>query len=231
MLQQQLEAVFEELPPAAVKTGMLYSTENIRMVARFLGRRAKRTPLVVDPLMISTSGAILLQPAAVKILREKLLPLATLITPNLDEAQLLAGQKISSPEAMREAARKIHARHGAAVLLKGGHLKGTREAMDIFFDGHTELLLAAPFVKGLRTHGTGCTYSAAICAALALGHGLPHAVAIGKDFITAAINDSRRVGKHFVLVNPQSAITGPATSAGKTGRRSSRSGAGCSCCS
>ncbi len=225
MLRQQMEAVFEELKPAAVKTGMLYTPENLRAVARFFDGR--RLPLVVDPLMISTSGAILLQPAAVKILREKLLPLATLITPNLDEAQLLAGRKITSLEAMREAAREIHRRFGAAVLVKGGHLKGAREAADIFFDGATELLLSAPFVKGVRTHGTGCTYSAAICAALALGHGLPQAIETGKDFITAAIRDSRQIGKHFVLGRP---VTGSVKTGGRTGRHSSHPVAGCSCC-
>jgi len=84
-------------------------------------------------------------------------------------------------------------------LVKGGHLRGGREASDIFFDGKTELLLSAPFVKGVRTHGTGCTYSAAICAALALGHKLPRAVQIGKNFVTAAIANSYRIGKHFAL--------------------------------
>ena len=100
---------------------------------------------------------------------------------------------------MREAAKKIHSRFGCAVLVKGGHLKNSREATDIFFDGKTELLLSAPFVKGVRTHGTGCTYSAAICAALALGHDLPHAVEIGKKFITSAIASSYSIGKHFAL--------------------------------
>ena len=137
-----------------------------------------------------------------KILTEKLLPLATLVTPNLSEAEILSGQKISSVEEMRAAARKIHSRFGCAVLVKGGHLqKFTREATDIFFDGKTELLLSAPFVKGVRTHGTGCTYSAAICAALALGHDLPQAVQIGKKFVTAAISESYRIGKHFALGN------------------------------
>ena len=149
--------------------------------------------------MVSTSSARLLQPAAEKLLREKLLPLATLVTPNLDEAEILAGQKISSPEDLRSAAREIHARFGCAVLVKGGHLKNCREALDVFFDGETELLLSAPFVKGVSTHGTGCTYSAAICAALALGHALPQAVEIGKDFITAAIASSYCIGNHFAL--------------------------------
>jgi len=128
-----------------------------------------------------------------------LLPLATLVTPNLDEAEILAGQKIRAPEDMRAAARQIFSRHGCAVLVKGGHLKNCGEAMDVFFDGKTELLLSAPFVQDVRTHGTGCTFSAAICAALALGHELPRAVEAGKNFITKAISDSYKIGKHFAL--------------------------------
>jgi hydroxymethylpyrimidine/phosphomethylpyrimidine kinase len=204
MLRQQIQAVFEELPPRAVKTGMLFSAENVRSVAEFFRNsklKIKNSKLIVDPVLISTSGAILLEPKAVKILKEKLLPLATLVTPNLSEAEILSGQKISSVDEMREAARKIHSQFGCAVLVKGGHLKNAREAADIFFDGKTELLLSAPFVKGVRTHGTGCTYSAAICAALALGHDLPQAVQIGKQFVTAAISESYRIGEHFALGN------------------------------
>jgi hydroxymethylpyrimidine/phosphomethylpyrimidine kinase len=204
MLRRQIEAVWEELKPAAVKTGMLFSAENIRVVAKFFQnskRKTQNVKLIVDPVMMATSGARLLPPAAEKILQEKLLPLATLITPNLDEAEILAEQKISSPEDLRAAARKIQARFGGAVLAKGGHLKNCHTAMDIFYDGEIELLLSAPFIKNVSTHGTGCTYSAAITAALALGHDLPHAVEIGKNFITAAIAGSYRVGNHFAL-NP-----------------------------
>ena len=204
MLRQQIEAVFAEVPPAAVKTGMLFSAEHISAVAAFFRHSSfviHHFPLVVDPVMVATSGARLLQPAAEKILKKELLPLAQLVTPNLDEAEILAGRKISSPEDLRSAAREIHARFGCAVLLKGGHLKNCGEAMDVFFDGDTELLLSAPFVKGVSTHGTGCTYSAAICAALALGHDLPQAVERGKNFITAAISNSLRIGKHFTLGN------------------------------
>jgi hydroxymethylpyrimidine/phosphomethylpyrimidine kinase len=201
MLRLQLEAVFEELPPAAVKTGMLFSAENVRVVADFFGARVARPRvlLIVDPVLISTSGANLLQPSAVNILKEKLLPLATLVTPNLDETEILTGHRPASVEEMREAAGEIHSRFGCAALVKGGHLRGVSEAVDIFFDGRTELLLTAPFVKGIRTHGTGCTYSAAICAALALGHDLPHAVEIGKRFVTSAISGSHRIGTHFAL--------------------------------
>jgi len=230
MLRQQIEAVFSELPPAAVKTGMLFSAENISAVANFFRNpklKTKNLKLVVDPVMLSTSGARLLQPAAEKLLREKLLPLATLLTPNLDEAEILASRKIRSPEQMREAARKIHAEFGGAVLLKGGHLKNCREAVDVFFDGETELLLSAPFVRGVSTHGTGCTYSAAICAALALGHALPVAVETGKNFITTAIANSYRIGNHFALGQ----LKNSDCAVGKTATHSSRSKSGCSCCS
>jgi hydroxymethylpyrimidine/phosphomethylpyrimidine kinase len=198
MLRQQIQAVFEELRPAAVKTGMLFSVENVRIVAEFF-KKQNHPPLVVDPVMVSTSGARLLEPAAIKILKEKLLPLAALVTPNLDEAEILTGRWPASVEEMRETAREIHSRFGCAVLVKGGHLKNSREAADIFFDGKTELLLSAPFVKGVCTHGTGCTYSAGICAALALGHDLPSAVEIGKRFVTASISSSYKIGRHFAL--------------------------------
>jgi hydroxymethylpyrimidine/phosphomethylpyrimidine kinase len=204
MLRQQLEAVFEELAPRAVKTGMLYSVENILVVADFFHTRHPSPAtrhLIVDPVFISTSGARLLKPDALEVLKQKLLPLAALVTPNLDEAEILAEQAIRSPGAMRAAAKKIRSRFGCAVLLKGGHLKNCREAVDVYFDGKTELLLTAPFVKNVSTHGTGCTYSAAICAALALGHDLPRAVEIGKNFITRAISESYKIGRHFALKN------------------------------
>ena len=202
MLRQQLEAVFEELPPVAIKTGMLLSAKNISIVADFLKHHVTAKSfrgLIIDPVMISTSGTPLLQSNAAKLLQQKLLPLAALVTPNLAEAEMLVGEKVSTPENMRSAAWALHRRHGCAVLLKGGHLKNCREAMDIFYDGETEWLLTAPFVRGVSTHGTGCTYSAAICAALALGHDLQQAVTLGKNFITGAIADSYKIGRHFAL--------------------------------
>jgi len=199
MLRRQLEAVYAELPPAAAKTGMLFSASNIRVVAKFLAGLQRRTPLVIDPVMVATSGRRLLAREAAAVLRDRLLPLATLITPNLDEAALLAESKISSLEAMRAAARKIQAHFGTAVLVKGGHLPDCAEATDVFFDGRREVLLTAPFVKGITTHGTGCTYSAAIAAGLALGNSLPVAVKNGKTFITRAITRSYRTAGHWVL--------------------------------
>jgi hydroxymethylpyrimidine/phosphomethylpyrimidine kinase len=198
IVRQQIAAVFDELPPAAVKTGMLYSTAIIRVVADFFAR-GQRPPLVVDPVMISTSGARLLKPSAVKAMEKELFPQAALVTPNLDEAELLLGRKLTSPEDLRVAAREIQARYGCAALVKGGHLRGLHDALDFFYDGREELLLSAPFAKGVSTHGTGCTYSAAITGYLALGHSLPQAVQLAKSYITRAIHESRRVAGHWAL--------------------------------
>ena len=200
IVRQQIEAVFVELRPAAVKTGMLYSAEIIRVVVRFF-TGGKRPPLVVDPVMISTSGVRLLKPSAIHLLKLQLLPLATLTTPNLHEAEILVGRRLKSVEDLRSAAREIHRRYGCAALVKGGHLKGMREAVDIFFSDKTELLLSAPFIQGVSTHGTGCTFSAAVAACLALGQPLAEAVVAAKNHVTQAIAHSRRARSHPVL-NP-----------------------------
>ena len=230
IVRAQIEAIFAELRPAAVKTGMLFSTPIIQAVieaclaldcgrtpkrsAPATGRvgskpggaksgsgRAGRVPLVVDPVMVATSGARLLKPSAIRLMRDGLLPLATLVTPNLEEAGILAGMTLRTEEDLRDAARKIHEAQGCAVLVKGGHLRGAKQAVDVFYDGSTELLLSAAFVRGVSTHGTGCTCSAAITALLARGISLPEAVAQAKEFITGAIAESQRTRRHDVL-NP-----------------------------
>jgi hydroxymethylpyrimidine/phosphomethylpyrimidine kinase len=200
MIAQQLDAVFAELRPAAAKTGMLFSAPIVREVARFW-RSGRRPPLVVDPVMVATSGAVLLDPKARRSLENDLLPLAVLITPNLDEARLLTGLDLTEPEDLRAAARLMADRYGCAVLVKGGHLRQTADAVDVFLDPRrkVELLLSAPYVRGLSTHGTGCTYSAAIAAYLAHGYPLAEAVQGGKRFITQAIVRSYRVHRHTVL--------------------------------
>jgi len=198
IVRQQIEAVLEELPPAAVKTGMLFSSEIVRVLVRcFKGR--KRPPLIVDPVMAATSGALLLDSSGVELVKAQLLPLATLVTPNLAEAAGLMGRRIESVEEMRSAAREIKSRYGCAALLKGGHLRGLREAIDIYFDGKTELLLSAPFVEGISTHGTGCAYSAAVAGYLALGSDLPRAVERAKRYITGAIAGSVTASGQAVL--------------------------------
>jgi hydroxymethylpyrimidine/phosphomethylpyrimidine kinase len=198
IVRRQIKAVFDELRPAAVKTGMLYSAAIIGVVAESL-RRPRDVPLVVDPVMVSTSGAQLLKPAAVKALCAELLPLAAVITPNLDEAEILVGEKLSSVEDLRAAARELHRRFGCAALVKGGHLRGLREAVDIFYDGRQELMLSAPFVRCVSTHGTGCTYAAAIAGYLARGCPLPKAVERAKEYITQAIARSQTAAGHSVL--------------------------------
>jgi len=198
IVQRQLEAVFDELPPAAVKTGMLYSAAIIRTVAGYL-RQRRGVPLVVDPVMVSTSGARLLQKSAMHLLTSELLPLAALVTPNVAEAELLVGGRLKSVEDLRAAAKALQRQFGCAALVKGGHLRGLNEAADIFFDGKDELLLRAPFIRGVRTHGTGCAYSAAITAYLARGLSLSMAVQWAKEYITQAIAQCQRVGRHSVL--------------------------------
>jgi hydroxymethylpyrimidine kinase/phosphomethylpyrimidine kinase len=197
-VRRQIEAVFDELPPLAVKTGMLHSRELVRVVIDFF-KRARRPPLIVDPVLIATSGARLLKTSALGLLQKDLLPLAALVTPNLAEAEILASKKIASIDTMRAVARELHSRYGCAALVKGGHLGGLAQAVDIFYDGRTELLLSAPFVRGVRTHGTGCAYSAAITAYLALGFGLPRAVELAKQYITQAITHRQVVHGHAVL--------------------------------
>jgi hydroxymethylpyrimidine/phosphomethylpyrimidine kinase len=198
IVRKQIEAVFAELPPRAVKTGMLFSTEIIRTVAEIFAQ-GKRPPLIVDPVMVATSGAVLFKPSAISALKSQLLPLATLVTPNLDEAKLLVGRNLSTVEHLKHAALELHERHGCAVLLKGGHLNLRSEAIDVFYDGDVMCELKARRVKGVSTHGTGCTYSAAIAAHLAHGRKLFDAVQLAKAFITAAISESYKAGKHPVL--------------------------------
>ena len=198
LVRKQIEAVFAELPPRAVKTGMLFSAEIIRTVADFF-THGKRPPLIVDPVMVATSGAVLLKPSAIRALKNELLPLATLVTPNLDEAEMLTGRKLKSLDDLLGAAEEIQTTYGCAALVKGGHLKLGDDAVDVLFDGKKFTILKARRVKGVSTHGTGCTYSAAIAAHLAGGESLQRSVALAKRFITHAIAKSYRAGTHPVL--------------------------------
>lgn len=197
-LALQLKAVLGELPPDAIKTGMLYSAALIRELASAL-RDLPGVPLVVDPVMIATSGARLLKPSAERALCDRILPLATVITPNLDEtAALLGSGPLRSEEDLVAAARQLQSRWGCAVLVKGGHLGPVtrrNEAVDILVHGGSLLRLAGRFVRGVSTHGTGCTYASAIAARLAHGDSLPAAVKSAKRYITLAIEQSVRIGR------------------------------------
>ena len=193
-LEDQLRLLLAAFPVAAVKTGMLYSAEVIALVARTFTSLKKRPPLVVDPVMVATSGDALVKDDAVAAYERLLFPLAALITPNLDEAAVLLGRKITRPEQLRPAADALRSRYGCAVLLKGGHLRG-EEALDVLRDAAGFAEYRAPFVPGISTHGTGCTFSAAIAAGFAHGKSLRQAVASGKKYVTRAIAQSFRWGR------------------------------------
>ncbi|HAV62684.1 MAG TPA: bifunctional hydroxymethylpyrimidine kinase/phosphomethylpyrimidine kinase [Verrucomicrobiales bacterium] len=199
LLEQQLAAVLAGFRPTAMKTGMLFNRRLIEITASFAAAN-RRIPLVVDPVMIATSGACLLNGSATGALTGRLLPLATLLTPNVPEAEALTGLAIRTIEDQRQAARKLSGLFECAVVVKGGHLRGA-EAADIVFDGTDELLLTAPHIRGVKTHGTGCTFSAAVTALLAKGCRLTEGVVRAKEFITQAIDRSQTVGRQTVL-NP-----------------------------
>lgn len=198
ILEDQLRLNLEAFPVAAAKTGMLYSARLIAVTASAFERMRRRPALVVDPVMVATSGARLLKTDAVACLCERLLPLASLVTPNLDEAAALAGERLPNLAAMREAAHSLRKRFGCAVLIKGGHLRG-KVAADVLADGRDVTVFETAFVRGVQTHGTGCTLSAAITAGLARGLSLAAAVQAAKAFVTRAIASSRRFGAWQML--------------------------------
>ena len=185
LLEAQLTAVFDDLEIAAVKTGMLASIDVIETVARHLAHH-RPSQYVCDPVMISKHGVPLLDAGAVEVLETRLFPKARLVTPNLHEAAALLGRAVGSEGEMRDAARATCDLGAAAALVKGGHLPGG-EAVDLFYDGADFVRLASPRIETPHTHGTGCTYSAAITALLARGETLAEAVREAKEFISRAI--------------------------------------------
>ena len=198
MVAEQIRLVFEAFPVAAAKTGMLFSSGIIRAVAQEM-RRRKKTKLVVDPVMVATSGAPLLKPEAERALARELFPLAVVVTPNLDEAARLVGRKLKTPQAAQEAAHELARRWKVPFLVKGGHL-GLDQAQDFLTwpNGKTRVFLSRR-IRGVETHGTGCTYSAAICAGLGQGLSLEMAVAKAKCFITRAIRQHLKIGRYTPL--------------------------------
>ena len=182
---QQLDAILDDVAVAAAKTGMLHRAAVIEAVAERL--RERPVPhLVVDPVMVATTGAVLLEPEAVARLRARLLPLATLVTPNLHEAEVLTGRAVSDPGEMRAAARALVEMGARAALVTGGHLAGA-EALDMLYDGRGFREFRAPRIATRHTHGTGCALSAAVTAGLALGQPLDEAIAAAKRHVTAAL--------------------------------------------
>jgi len=192
LVTAQLDAVATDLRPAAVKSGMLADRAIIDAVAAGLRRHAL-APYVLDPVMIATSGDTLANDDVAPAIIESLLPLAALVTPNLDEAERLTGLAVRDVDAMSACARELVARGAGAALIKGGHLRG-RDVADVLFDGAELLVFTRRRIDSTSTHGTGCALSAAITAQLALGHSLREAVETAIRFVEAAIAGAPRLG-------------------------------------
>lgn len=194
----QIEAVLDDIPPAAAKTGALGSGEFIHLLAK----RAKTFsfPLVVDPVMISKHGAALFAMEARKIFIEELVPCAALITPNLYEAEKFVDFKVTDLKSMERAAKCIAGMGAKAVLIKGGHLDGN-EAADLLYAGGRVEIFRSPHIETKNTHGTGCTFSAAVTAELAKGKDLAGAIRCAKNFISEAIKTAPGLGHGFGPLN------------------------------
>ncbi len=195
---QQIDSVMSDIGAHAAKTGMLFSAEIIQVVAERV-RRWGIEHLVVDPVMVAKSGDRLLREDAIDALRRALLPLAYIVTPNLGEASVLAGFEVRDKPTMEQAARAIHALGARIVVVKGGHLADCAD--DLVYDGASMRWLPAEHIDTPHTHGTGCTFSAAIAALLAQGHEPLEAIARAKDYLTAALRAAQPIGAGHSPVN------------------------------
>jgi hydroxymethylpyrimidine kinase/phosphomethylpyrimidine kinase len=200
---RQIDSVLSDIGADAIKTGMLGNQEIIEVVSKKI-RQYKVKKVVVDPVMISKSGAYLLRKDAQEALIKKLIPLAWVVTPNLVEASVLAGLEVNSLERMKKAAHRIHQLGAKHVVVKGGHLKGL--AIDLLYDGKIFNEWEGTRVDSKNTHGTGCTFASAIATLLARGESVPEAVRKAKTFVTMAIQSSFSVGKGTGPINPSAYI-------------------------
>jgi hydroxymethylpyrimidine/phosphomethylpyrimidine kinase len=203
----QLSALAGDLPPAALKSGMLATEEIIEEVADFIEAEKWGARYVFDPVMVATSGHRLLEPDGEAALRERLLPLSALVTPNLDEAEILVGHPVRDATAMERAGKALVAMGAKAALIKGGHLEGTT-LIDLLVTSAAVVRYERPRLVTTSTHGTGCTLSAAITAGLALGRPLERSVPDALDFVARAIASAPGLGaghgplNHFVAAPP-----------------------------
>lgn len=193
-VELQLDAVLGDIGADAVKTGMLSNKEIVSAVSKKIREYGIKN-LVVDPVMISKGGDTLLDTGAREVMVNELFKLALIVTPNIPEAEVITASKISSLSGMKEAAEAIKSMGPEYVLVKGGHLEDLPDAIDVFYDGHSHCELKAPRIDTKNTHGTGCTYSAAVCASLAAGFSPLDAVKEAKDYVTYAIMRSFDLGK------------------------------------
>ena len=204
-LKEQLDCIFTDIRPDAVKTGMVSSSALIEVIAerlRFYGAEN----IVVDPVMVATSGARLISEDAIETLKKELLPLATVITPNIPEAEVLSGRRVNSKEDMERVALEIYEKYGCSVLCKGGH--SVNDANDLLYDGQALIWFKGKRIDNPNTHGTGCTLSSAIASGLAKGYDLPTAVKGAKNYISGALAAMLDLGKGSGPMNHAFAIDG-----------------------
>lgn len=199
-ITDQVRLLFEAFPIQAAKTGMLGGVAQVQAVVQAWKAHGGKTPLVVDPVMVATSGGRLLEDEAVQAVKSWLLPLATLITPNMDEAEVLWGAPVTTRDEMERCASDLAQAFQTNVLVKGGHLQDD-SADDVLCTAESILWLEAERTPGVQTHGTGCTYSASIAAALGLGFSLDEAVAEAKHFVSRAIAEHLAWTHHAGLVH------------------------------
>lgn len=192
-IEQQLKSVFTDIKPNAIKTGMIASTEMMELIASYF-EKYQEIPYCLDPVMVATSGDVLMEEASQTTIKKRLVPLATVVTPNLSETEILIGRKVTTIKAMEEAAIEIVNELGAqTAVVKGGHLEGG--AVDVVYDGNQIHHLRSERFDTPHTHGTGCTFSAVITAELAKGKTILEAVQLAKAYITDAIRYSLKLGK------------------------------------
>jgi len=199
-IARQIKAVVEDMPPDAVKVGMVFNAAAVKAVTRMIALY-RLSPVVVDPVLRASTGRLLLEPDAVRVLRERLLPLATVVTPNLHEAELLTGKRVRTLKEMERAALEIF-RMGPRVVIKGGHLK--RECSDLLFDGKEVTVFPGKKIASTCTHGTGCVFSSALATFLALGENLKEATQSAHDVVRRAIRGGYCVGRGTGAVAPYS---------------------------
>ena len=197
-IARQIKAIVEDSPPDSVKVGMLFTAAAVKTVSRMIGEY-RLSPVVVDPVLRATTGRALLEPDALRVLKERLLPLAAVVTPNLDEAELLTGKRVRTLKEMERAAREIY-RMGPRVVIKGGHLR--RGISDVLFDGAEITVFRGREIASTSTHGTGCVFSSALATYLAMGQGLRQATQSAHDLVRRAIRGGYSVGRGRGAVAP-----------------------------
>ena len=193
IIRAQMEAVLEDIGVDCIKTGMLATAQIIGVVCDGLAALAQGVPLVVDPVMVATSGDRLIDESAVAALKHRLIPMAALLTPNIPEAEILSGLKITNTDAMRRAGQALLALGAQAVLVKGGHLPGANIA-DVLVTSEEIMIISDPRIDTRHTHGTGCTLASAIAAGLAQGMALSDAVSRARDYVQEAIRTAPGLG-------------------------------------